>query len=400
MVDFKKRLGSKSIEKKINPIEIYDSLDRRSETGPLRPAQEHILKEWYNERKDRNNLIIKLHTGQGKTLIGLLILHSKLNSKNSPCLYVCPNIYLAKQTVQEAKKFGIPHCSLIDEKEIPDEFLNGDKILITYVQKVFNGKSVFGLNNNSINVNSIILDDSHACIDSIKSSFTINIKKEESIYTKMLTLFYEDLENQGEGSLLDIKEGKFETILAIPYWSWINKKTEVLKLLAENEDQNKSILFTWSILKNNIVNYKAIISGSQIEITPYYIPMFHFGSFANAKHRVLMSATTQDDSFFIKGLQFDLQTINEPLINTEQKWSGEKMLIIPSLIDELLIREEIVNKYAKPEIKKYGIVSLVPNTKFTLQYSEYRATIASATNIFELIQSLKNGKFEKNSRHY
>jgi len=46
MVDFKKRLIQKNIEKKISPIEIYNSLDRRSETGPLRPAQEFILKEW------------------------------------------------------------------------------------------------------------------------------------------------------------------------------------------------------------------------------------------------------------------------------------------------------------------------------------------------------------------
>jgi hypothetical protein len=27
MVDFKKKLGTKSIEKKVNPVEIYDSLE-------------------------------------------------------------------------------------------------------------------------------------------------------------------------------------------------------------------------------------------------------------------------------------------------------------------------------------------------------------------------------------
>ena len=32
MVDFKKRLIQKNIEKKISPIEIYNSLDRRSYT--------------------------------------------------------------------------------------------------------------------------------------------------------------------------------------------------------------------------------------------------------------------------------------------------------------------------------------------------------------------------------
>lgn len=299
MVDFKKRLGKKVIEKKLNPVEIYDSLDRRSETGPLRPAQEFILKEWFDNRKEKKNQIIKLHTGQGKTLIGLLILHSKLNSDNSPCLYICPNIYLVKQTIQEAKKFGIPYCTIGRGNDIPEEFLNGEKILITHVQKVFNGKSIFGLNNESVEVDSVILDDSHACIDSIKSSFTIKIDRDEELYGKVLTLFESDLISQGEGSFLDIKNGKYETLLPIPYWSWYDKKTEILELLSEYEDENTSIVFTWPMLKDNIENYKAIISGNHIEITPYYIPMHHFGSFDKAKHRVLMSATTQDDSFFI-----------------------------------------------------------------------------------------------------
>ena len=38
MVDFKKKLGLRSIEKKVNPVEIYDELDRRSETGPTSPS--------------------------------------------------------------------------------------------------------------------------------------------------------------------------------------------------------------------------------------------------------------------------------------------------------------------------------------------------------------------------
>jgi len=50
MVDFSKRLKNKAPEKKINPIEIYDLLDRRSETGPLRPSQVSLLTEWFKNR--------------------------------------------------------------------------------------------------------------------------------------------------------------------------------------------------------------------------------------------------------------------------------------------------------------------------------------------------------------
>jgi hypothetical protein len=393
MVDFKKKLGKKTIIKKVNPIEIYDILDRKSETGPLRPAQEFILNEWFTNRLNNKNQIVKLHTGQGKTLIGLLMLHSRLNSSDSPCLYVCPNIYLVKQTVQEAKKFGIPYCTFKDSKDIPESFLNGEKILITHVQKVFNGKTVFGLDNESIDVNNIILDDSHACIDSLKSSFTIKVNRDEELYHKFINYFQEDLSSQGEGSFLDIKNGKYESILPIPYWSWIEKKTEILELLS-NEEENTSVQFAWPLIKDNLDNYKAIVSGNHIELTPYYIPMHHFGSFNNAKQRILMSATTQDDSFFIKGLGFDVESIKNPLLDPNQKWSGEKMLLLPSLIDESLTRDEIVNKLAIPSKKAIGFVSLIPSFRMSEQYKELGAFVATSENIFEIVQHLKSGNFE------
>ncbi|QXP56605.1 DEAD/DEAH box helicase family protein [Cellulophaga sp. HaHa_2_95] len=393
MVDFKKKLGKKVILKKINPLEIYDSLDRKSETGPLRPAQEFILKEWYANRQNDNNLIIKLHTGQGKTLIGLLMLHSRLNSNNSPCLYICPNIYLVKQTILEAKKFGIPYCTFDSSRDIPESFLNGEKILITHVQKVFNGKTIFGLDNKSINVDHVILDDSHACIDSLKSTFTITIKKEENLYSEFINLFSEDLSEQGEGSFLDIKNAKYESILPIPYWSWVEKKSEVLNLLSSDED-NKSIQFAWPLMKNNLNNYRAIVSGNHIELTPYYIPMHHFGTFNNAKQRILMSATTQDDSFFIKGLGFDINSIKNPLIDPNQKWSGEKMLLLPSLIDESLHRDAIIEKLAVPSKKKVGFVSLVPSFRLSKEYEEAGSIISDSSNIFEVVQHLKSGEHE------
>src|SRR5436190_19279722 len=150
MVDFKKKLSKGAIDKKKNPLEIYDTLDRSSVTGPLRPAQKHILDSWFSNFTNSRDLVIKLHTGEGKTLIGLLILQSKINIDAKPCLYICPNKYLVQQVSQEAEKFGIPYCLIEESNDLPNEFLEGRKILITHVQKVFNGKSIFGINNNSV----------------------------------------------------------------------------------------------------------------------------------------------------------------------------------------------------------------------------------------------------------
>ena len=53
MVDFKKQLGGKkSFAKPTDPIQIYETLDRASDKGPLRPAQKTILEEWHQGRRN------------------------------------------------------------------------------------------------------------------------------------------------------------------------------------------------------------------------------------------------------------------------------------------------------------------------------------------------------------
>ena len=116
-----------------------------------------------------------------------------------------------------------------------------------------------------------------------------------------MTLFKEDLSDQGEGDFLDICNGDYEALLPIPYWSWIDKKSEITSLLSQHKDDDE-LMFIWPLIKNNIEDCQAFVTGKGIEILPYNIPIGSFGSFAKANQRILMSATTQDDSFFIKGL--------------------------------------------------------------------------------------------------
>ena len=127
MIDFKKKVSARRENKTCNPIELYDTLDRKSITGPLRASQKYILNEWYEKRKDEKDLIVKLHTGEGKTLIGLLMLQSIINMKEGPCIYVCPNKYLVKQVSQEADKFGIPFCVIEEHNQIPNDFYSSKK---------------------------------------------------------------------------------------------------------------------------------------------------------------------------------------------------------------------------------------------------------------------------------
>ncbi len=384
MVDFKKKLGLKSIPKKINPIEIYDELDRKSQTGPLRPVQIEILKEWWLNRKEDKDLILKLHTGQGKTLIGLLILQSILNEKKGPCLYVCPNKYLVEQTSQEAEKFGIGYVTI--EDDLPDKFLNSEKILITHVQKVFNGKSKFGVGGKFTKVNTVILDDSQACIDSINDSFKIKVNNQHELYKKLFQLFEDDLREQGEGSLEEIKSKSKEshnTLLPVPYWSWQDKKSEVIKALLESANENE-VKFAWPLIKDNLENCQCFITGKELEISTILSPISKFGTFSKAEHRILMSATTQNDSFFVKGLGLNIEAVKNPLINKNEKWSGEKMILIPWLIHEELKETYIINKFAEKDVnRRIGCVVITSSFKKAETYDKLGSIIVKSDNIFK-----------------
>lgn len=394
MVDFRKKLDTAKIGKKVNPIEIYDSLDRRSVAGPLRPAQQKILERWYNSNVNDKDLIIKLHTGEGKTLIGLLILLSKINSGNGPCLFVCPNKYLVQQVIRDAKKFGVPFCTIEEDGSLPNEFIDGEKILITHVQKVFNGKTIFGLGIDYVTVENIILDDSHACIDAIRGTFTIEVKRNHRAYQEILELFKDALPEQGEGTFYEIQKGEYESFLPIPYWNWIDKSSEILEILSKYKDE-KQFMFAWPFIKDNIKGCQSFISGQSLEITPVHIPIEKFSSFHNAGQRILMSATTQDDSFFIKGLGFNLEAIKNPLQNLDQIWSGEKMLVIPSLIDDTLDRMTIINSFSKPINKKFGIVALTPSFSKSELYRNLGSIVPQSNEIPQVINHMKKGNFLK-----
>ena len=108
MVDFAKQVARQNTPREVDPIQLYAGLDRKSDTGPLRPAQEFVLSEWHNNHRGEADRIIKLHTGQGKTIVGLLALLSKLHEGIGPCLYLSPNRFLADQTCAQAERFGIP----------------------------------------------------------------------------------------------------------------------------------------------------------------------------------------------------------------------------------------------------------------------------------------------------
>jgi replicative superfamily II helicase len=393
VVDFNKLARTRTEEKPTDPLKIYEKLDRASDKGPLRPAQEAILREWYGDRRTDRDLILKLHTGQGKTVIGLLICQSQINAGAGPSLYLCPNHQLVKQTCKQAEEFGIPYCTA--DGDLPDAFLDGRTTLVTTVQKLFNGRTKFGLGTHSKSVATVLMDDAHACIDSIRSACAFTIEKEQAAYTELRDLFAEDLEAQGAGTFADLKRGDPDAILSVPYWAWKERRAEVVGILAKYQEA-RAITFAWPLLKDRLANCACVVSGKRLEIVPYLPPIDEFGSFAKAKTRIFMSATVANDAFLIRALGLPTKVVENPLVWSKEKWSGEKMILVPSLIDSTLDRESLLKWLAKSEKRRaYGVVALVPSFSRAEEWERAGAKVGRQDDIDQVIDTLKSGDFER-----
>lgn len=391
MVDFTKKLAGKKVAKIADPIALYDTLDRAHDKGPLRPSQLAVLSAWNTSGRSKRDLIVKLHTGQGKTLVGLLMLQAKLNEDAGPSVYLCPNNFLIEQTIEQAKQFGISTCKA--DPDLPEAFLNGDRILVTSVQKLFNGLTKFGINRNSISVGTILMDDAHACADAIREACQLRIATDDPAYQQIRTLFANELEQQGVGTFADLCNGQREAILPVPYWAWRDRESDVAAILSAGAER-RSIRFAWPLLRNLLSHCHCVVSGTALEIEPYIAPLETFGSYWKAPHRIFMSATVTDDAFLIKGLQLDPSTVDRPLIYEKESWSGEKMVLFPSVIDESLDRESLVAAFAPPSSgRSYGVVALASAFARTADWEAYKAKIATRETVWEDVDALRRGNY-------
>lgn len=94
-MDFDRLLKESAQTAPIEPRELYASLPNKADGyGYLRDVQGQVLSKWH-ARRDERDLIIKVNTGAGKTIDGLVILESYPNAGKVPALYVAPNKYLA-----------------------------------------------------------------------------------------------------------------------------------------------------------------------------------------------------------------------------------------------------------------------------------------------------------------
>ncbi len=69
----------------------------------LYASQAEVLDNWFARRTDAD-VVVKLHTGGGKTLVALLMAQSVMNEIGEPVLYLAPTSQLVGQVLTKSRR--------------------------------------------------------------------------------------------------------------------------------------------------------------------------------------------------------------------------------------------------------------------------------------------------------
>jgi replicative superfamily II helicase len=397
MVDFKKLREESKQSNIINPIDIFQRLPKPEGINDLYTSQAEVLSKWFAQRNNSDN-IIKLHTGGGKTLVGLLIAQSVLNETHEPVLYLCPNNQLVSQTYTKSEQYGIPCIQYYSGSYgLPEEFLSGSSILIANYHTLFNGKSKFGVKGSGKDITipgAIILDDAHVSNSMMRDLYSLKITQEQhkKYYDHLVDIFRSSFKDTGKGALFSdtVNGDERYSVLEIPYWAWKQYNFDVQEYLRKNVSSD--FPFCWPLIRDAFEYCHAFITYNSFVITPYFPLMDLIPSFTNCKRRIYMSATIADDSSIIRTFNASRDSVAKPITSHSLAGVGERMILIPEwmeLNEDSLTTIEKLTKWLSNDIHK-SVLFLTPSSYQAKKWNELARIAESPEEVDKFVNNLQN----------
>lgn len=384
MIDFTKLNTGNTIDTIINPRDLFSALPHKdSKYQYPRDVQGQVWQKWY-EKKDDRNIVLKMNTGSGKTIVGLLILKSSLNENKAPAIYVVPDNFLVQQVINEAKLLGIDVTDDVDSVN----FRRGKEILVCNIHKLINGKSVFGINERKIEIGTIIIDDAHACIDTVESQYTIKIPYHNEMYQNILQIFLPSIKEQSESKAIELENSQPNIVALVPFWAWKKNLDAISKTLLLHRE-NDSLKFTLPLLKDNLQFCRCVISDKEIEITPHVIPIDVISSLEHAQRKIFMTATLVDDSILSTHFNLNKDAISNVITPNIAGDIGDRMILMPQSLNATITDDEL-KKYYKSLSEKVNVVIIVPSFYRAKYWEDDSDLIVNNETIHENIERMKN----------
>ena len=394
MVDFDKLRTKKLKPKALDPLEIFRRLPKPAGINDLYTSQAEVLQAWFHNRNDRD-VVLKLHTGGGKTLVGLLMAQSTLNECTEPVLYLTPTQQLVAQTLEKAKAIGIPAVPYRSGQPLNDDFVNAQAVMVATYKALFNGLSKFGVRGRGQphKAAAVILDDAHVAFSVVRESFTLQVSSTEhrERFESLAGLFRRAFKDTNRlGTFDDVLAGSDFAIIEVPYWAWLEQLDAVREQLKSEADTHALV---WPLLRDHLHLCHALISRKAFTISSILPLVNAFPTFSEASRRIYMSATIADDSEIVRTFDADPKAISGALTSRSLAGVSERMILIPDLMPFKFKAREAVEKLVAwaAEKRHVGAVILVPSDKAGEQWTTV-ATVAKGSRDAEaLIKALQSG---------
>lgn len=395
MVDFKKLKTSKRGPSIIDPIELFRRMPKPKGVNDLYSSQSEVLSSWF-KRRDESDTIIKLHTGGGKTMVGLLIAQSTMNELGGPVLYLTPNNQLVKQTIEKAEEMGISAVPYVSGQNLNESFINGKSIMVANYYSVFNGYSKFGIQGrqNIQQVSAIILDDAHASFPVVRDCFTFNLPATgvtREKYLEICSIFrksFSDIDRVG--TFDEVIEGDENIVLEVPYWAWKDYSDTVRTILMNSDEE---LGYSWPLLRDNFRFCHAFISPKNFSITTIQPMINMFPTFSDAPRRIYMSATISDDSDIVRTFNVSEEAVKSSLTSRSVAGISERMILMPDLMDfSFKYPEDPARLLSWVVENKRGAVVLTPSDKKAENWEAVAKVAKGANNVEQLVSDMQNGK--------
>jgi hypothetical protein len=352
MIDFN---SLKKPDIKARPTDPREIFKRRPSgegvANDLWRGQAEALEGWYKNPKDET--LVLLNTGAGKTIIGLLIAQSLVNQGIQNVVYICSTIDLIRQTAVEAGKLGIPVTCRSGGQFDNDLFSQGKAFCITTYPALF-----FGFRANK--PGALIFDDAHVAGKSIRDVFTLSVSKRDypNLYGELIEFLrpiFTDYHQKMEFEAAIREEEESGSVLLAPPCATFDMAGTLSALLNSHiKESDKSLFFPWPLVRDHLKFCAVFVGRGAIEITPPFLPTLTLPAFGRDVKRVYLSATINSKADFTRVFGHKPDKVIAPDVDAGD---GERLFLFASKFDKGVVDKKIVARMADQTKVLIGVPS-------------------------------------------
>lgn len=291
------KIGTGSSISLDSPERMFQDFSDRKLKGLL-TYQGQVLNDYQAKALQKPDVALKLPTGSGKTLVGLLIAEWRRRKFSERVVYLCPTNQLVNQVVEEAHyKYGMAewvHAFTGSQKNYDplakSRLQSADLVAVTSYNALFNTNPFFD------EPHIILFDDAHAAENYLIGFWTLSVQRNEPEHQALFQALVGVL--QQVLSAHDLRRMRATAQSAWDYY-WVDKIPS--DLFADIQQQvvdvidahvpSTNLRFPWSIIRDHLSACHMYVGSQEITIRPLLPPTQTHEPCRGAKQRLYMSAT-------------------------------------------------------------------------------------------------------------